>query len=319
MKSSEGAAVEPPDRRTGLVLFGVLDFLVAMLYLIRMLALAFISIAGANPRPSWTLAEELPVSALLALLPAVFFMTLGIGSILGRRWARSLSLVFSALWLALGVLTVACLLLVIPRIVSVAGTRAPLASCGAIALFGILLPGSYVLFYRSPGVKAQCEWLDPQQRWTDRCPGPVLALVMLLVVGASLALGLGFSATRQMLFFGHVLDRGLRLAFAGAAAVQLVIAWALSRRRRWAWIASIAFIAARLAGHVLIVRHVTIDGIERVTASLEKLRPRDKAILEALRPLNLSAAVIGWILLIGLLEIAIAIRAGEWFRETTAI
>ena len=316
MDPSGVAAAERNDPRTGLVLFGVIDLVVAIVYLIRALAIAFVSIAGANPRPEWVLPGELPVFSLRALLPSVFFMALGIGSILGRRWARSLSLVFSSLWLLFGGVTALCLLLVLPTIVAAAGTKPPLLVDGGIAVFGFLLPGAYVLFYRSPRVKAQCERLDPEERWTDRCPGVVLAVVIVLVVGASLSIGVAFSASREMLFFGRVLGGSVRLALAAASALQLLVAWELARGRRWAWFASVAVIALRGAGAILTARGITVDRLEKVASSLERLSPRDRATLGALRSLNAGAALTAWVAAIAVLALAIALRAGTGFRAS---
>ena len=102
MNSSAVAASEPADHRTGLVLFGILDLLFAVLFLIRALVYGLVALTGTNPRPEAVFPGELAVWTLVALAITVFFGALGIGSIAGRRWARSLSLAFSSLWLAFG-------------------------------------------------------------------------------------------------------------------------------------------------------------------------------------------------------------------------
>ena len=53
------------------------------------------------------------------------------------------------------------------------------------AVMYVIIPGVLVMFYGSKHVKATCELWDPQIRWTDKCPLPVLALS--LVAGLSAA------------------------------------------------------------------------------------------------------------------------------------
>ena len=180
-----------------------------------------------------------------------------------------------------------------------------------MAIVGIVLPGANLLFYRSPGVREACEWLDPEKRWTDRVPVIVLAAAMLLVAGAGLALGLGFSAPRQRMFFGDVLEPRYRLAFLGAALLQLLLGWGLVRRLRWAWAGAVAVVAIRTVADVWIVRGLTIDRIERAASSVEGLGPRDRAQLEALRSMHLSVPIMAWVVALGVISLAIVFRAGK--------
>src|SRR5438034_406184 len=52
----------------------------------------------------------------------------------------------------------------------------------------VILPGAWVLFYRSRHVKATCESYDPMVRWTDHCPLPVLAVSLWLTFSALMML-----------------------------------------------------------------------------------------------------------------------------------
>ena len=45
-----------------------------------------------------------------------------------------------------------------------------------MACIYVLLPAVFLVFYQRASVRATCQWRDPQVRWTDRCPMPVLAL-----------------------------------------------------------------------------------------------------------------------------------------------
>jgi len=47
---------------------------------------------------------------------------------------------------------------------------------GSTALVYLLVPLLLATCYQGKHVRATVNWLDPQPRWTDRCPLPVLAL-----------------------------------------------------------------------------------------------------------------------------------------------
>jgi hypothetical protein len=132
---------------------------------------------------------------------AVALVWLGIGSILARRWARAILLSLSGAALCAGALGLVTLAIIMPRLfdaIAHSGQR-PLPP-GALLLMKvvamtfmslyILVPLSIFLFYRSPHVKRTCEVRDPVERWTDRCPLPVLALCLLMAFGGIIMLGL---------------------------------------------------------------------------------------------------------------------------------
>ena len=52
------------------------------------------------------------------------------------------------------------------------------------AIIYVVIPGALLLFYRSYHVRRTCEVRDPQQRWTDRCPLPVLIMCLLQISGS---------------------------------------------------------------------------------------------------------------------------------------
>src|SRR5258708_33744181 len=54
----------------------------------------------------------------------------------------------------------------------------------AMFVIYVVIPGAMVLFSRSTHVKLPCEARDPVPRWTDRCPLPVLAVVLIQAFGA---------------------------------------------------------------------------------------------------------------------------------------
>jgi hypothetical protein len=183
------------DRRTGLIVFGVLQALLGGLCFL-FVPLLFLSqamqarVTGAPP----AYRMMLPAVGIYGAM-AVVFLCLGIGSILARRWARALSLILAWSWLAVGVVTVIVTWVVLPRTLAMpvapnqamppgAARVVMIVSLGMVSMLFVVLPGVLLLFYRSPHVKATCEARDPVARWTDACPLPVLGLALWLASGA---------------------------------------------------------------------------------------------------------------------------------------
>ncbi len=241
------------DRRAGLIFFGVLEVLLGIVCLLAVVLFAFVSrmqghmaAQGGAARAPFSMMAVLVIYGSLA----VFFGWMGVGSMLGRRWARALMLVASVFWLVVGVLAVAFTACIMPGAMSAAsggGGKLPASAIstaiGITVLFMsvlfIILPGALVLFYRSPHVKGTCERLDAMERWTDRAPLPVLGLSLIL---ASYAAGMLTMLGMSVLpVFGYLAKGPLALIVALLAAVLFrVLAVYTFRRRRWAWVASLA-------------------------------------------------------------------------------
>src|SRR5271156_3567557 len=110
---NEAGAVPPlefHDRKTGLIIFGVLLILLGcgagMLVPLMLLgAMLPVHAAGVEPTPIRLL---LP-GVFVYLLLAVAFIWLGIGSLLCRRWARALALIIAWTWLLSGLMVLPCM------------------------------------------------------------------------------------------------------------------------------------------------------------------------------------------------------------------
>lgn len=104
-----------------------------------------------------------------------------------------------------------------------------------LLFFYLIIPGTLFLFYRSPHVKRTCEAKDPRERWTDRCPLPVLALSLFAAFGAGMILMI-LPFVRAFPVFGLIATGlsgvVLMVAYAGT---MLYIAWGLYRLRIGAW------------------------------------------------------------------------------------
>src|SRR5258705_12611801 len=133
--------------------------------------------AGAGPAPDATAsrAGTLPSVVVLAAVAALN-VWLGVGSVMAKRWARSLLVIVSGLWLAAGIGGVAGLALMLPRLLDAMSAGQPAAGAtgatvtlvigASFALF-VLVPGAMLRFYGGGDVKATCEARDPRPAWTD--------------------------------------------------------------------------------------------------------------------------------------------------------
>lgn len=212
------------DRTGGLILFGILHILFGLVCAGFILLMAVMSELGARGRgtqlPTYVFASNVIIYGLLAL----YFFSVGIGSIRRRRWARALALVVSWMWLIVGLLTAAVLGVMLPRLLKNMPADGATIMTGVIFatvfVMYIFIPGLIILAYRGPNVKATVEHYDGKVRWTDRVPLPVLAVVLLLAVGALSLLATTAYATIPI---GNMIVTGVPamiicLAFAGLLA-----------------------------------------------------------------------------------------------------
>ncbi|HEY1257035.1 MAG: hypothetical protein ABSF76_01845 [Opitutaceae bacterium] len=238
------------DRKTGLVIFGILEIAIGAicgLAILLMLLGQAIASRGSNPPPG--LQVLVPVIALYSLM-ATAFIWLGIGSILARRWARAILLCLSAVALVVGIISCAFMAFVLPHMFDAVAQQSRTALQPAALLmmkvftavfmlvFYIIIPGALFLFYRSPHVKRTCEARDPVERWTDRCPLPVLAISLLLGMGGVFVLGV-VTRFHVLPFFGTFVSGSAGLALSlvfGGLLLYLACAFYRLQVRAW-WIA----------------------------------------------------------------------------------
>lgn len=173
---------------------------------------------------------------------------LGIGSILARRWARALLLIFSWCWLIAGIYCAVCMAFCLPKVLAItAGAGAHLGPSDHLMrviswdtlLFGwlfVVMPAVWTFFYGSSHVQATCEERDPRPAWTDRCPLPVLGMCVVSACWVPVLLLSAAIGPRVFTFFGRFLTGlpavGVQLC---VAAVWASAAWALYRLRSWGW------------------------------------------------------------------------------------
>ncbi len=264
------------DRSAGLIVFGILTILLGFLAGLFVLLMLVGQAASTRATGAATpLSAILPAVAVYGVL-AVALVWLGIGSILARRWARALLLIFSWSWLVMGVVMLVFLMCFVPKIMAnlpssgTAGQPAmPEAAkvgmiVGMLLTFGFmfgLLPAVWTFFYNSRHVKATCETRDPVTRWTDACPLPVLGLCLWAAFSVPMMLVMPITRHCVMPFFGTFLTGVPGALFCLAlAALWSYAAWRLYKldARGW-WVILIALCVFMVSSLVTFARHDLVE------------------------------------------------------------
>ena len=268
-------AVDPSgdfqDRKTGLVIFGILTVLMGgltgLFVPFMMWGQAMAAKAG-TPQNAGLMAPVIVIYGGLAIV----LVWLGIGSMMARRWARALLLIFSWSWLIMGVASMGMMALMLPHIMQATNAgRAPgqpalPASANALIMvipmiimgvMFILIPGAWILFYRSRNVKATCEARNPVLRWTDRCPLPVIAACLWLAFSSVMMLLSAVSYKGVLPVFGTFIVGPLGMAlYVLLAWIWGYAAWAFYKldRRGW-WLIVASFTLFAISAFITYSRH----------------------------------------------------------------
>lgn len=246
---------QPPfrDRSTGLKVFGVIQIILGAF------ASLFIPLSLLGALMSRRLSDTaMPIGTYLqtcltyAAL-AIVLIILGIGSLRLRRWARALTLILSWISLIGGVLATILITAFLPAAFAAGLRRAADANPNAgslptgvtaviltlviifFAIFLVAIPLSFVLFYSRKDVAETCQHHDPVERWTDRCPLPVLAASVLFAYGAIYHVFVGIT-TPMIPSFGRYLTGvpGAAVCLSQAILELLLAVW-FYRVRLFAW------------------------------------------------------------------------------------
>ena len=278
-QNPKAAPIEPTlppvpykDRSAGLIVFGILTILLGSLsgLLVPLMLVGQMASAKATGAPP-PFSAILPGISIYGLL-AVALVWLGIGSIMARRWARALLLIFSWSWLVMGMLVLVSMAFFIPKILAnlpTSGTAGhPALPSAAIAgmmvgmflvfgVFFVILPAVWTFFYNSRHVKATCEARDPVTRWTDACPLPVLGFCLWLVFSVPMMLIMPIAGHCVMPFFGIFLT-GVPAAMLCLAFADLwsYAAWLLYKLdvRGW-WLILIALCVFMVSALMTLAQH----------------------------------------------------------------
>jgi hypothetical protein len=259
------------DRSTALIVCGIIEILGGALC---SLAIPFLFLSAMLTRKvagGGVPLRSLPASVLTYSIMAAVLMTLGIGAIQAKRWARALNLILSWISLVMGILVTGMLIVVLPTSLRIGMQAAhhqdsPEVSTGImaailtfmivfLAIFFIAVPLAFLLFYRTKNVEETCRHRDPVERWTDRRPLPIIAMALLVVFGGLYSLVVGIS-TPVFPFFGRYLA-GIPgvIVFILFAGIEAYIAVLFFRMRVAGWWLALAAWTFRLASTVVTYAH----------------------------------------------------------------
>jgi hypothetical protein len=315
------------DRSTGLLVFGILEIaggaLSALILPIMLLGTVIGPKVAGGPPP---LRSVIP-SALTYAIAAVVLVTLGIGAIQAKRWAWALNLILSWMWLIVGTLVTGLLVFVLPsgflagmKTASAQNPNAPPVSPAVaavivtfvivlFAVFFIIVPLAFLLFYRSKNVEETCKHRDPVGRWTDRRPLPVTAVALLAAVGSLYYLVMSFT-TPLFPFFGRYLTGAPGgIACLMFAVLDVFIAITLLRVNIVGWWVALAAVVIRVvSAAITYARADLMQAYARVGWSSEKI--------EAMRnnPLFRANAILWVSLVFMVLYLGFLIWLKRYFR-----
>ena len=207
------------------------------------------------------------ILVLVLVIPFVVGWWLGVGAVRLRRWVRPMVLTLGTLTVVTSVLGLVAVVTFAPAMRDTVHDHSGGAKVGEQlvvvglvvmlglwVLLGIVFPGVFVRFYRSPAVKAMLEYYDPVPRWTDRCPVPALGVAVGLALLGAMALASAPEGTYPT--FGTVLAGPSAVAACiGLAAVAFVLARLTYRRSPVGWWGAMAFLLCTSVGSALTLFH----------------------------------------------------------------
>jgi hypothetical protein len=288
------------DRKTGLVIFGVLELLLGAFCVLALplmiLGQVLAARAGDGTAQFRIIAPAIAVYAVMGAL----FITLGVGSIRARRWARTFSLILGWSGLILGVIGLVAYTFILPRMLNTQMPNGQVLPPGArvfvmlialtlMSVIFVVLPGALVLFYQSRHVKATCEARDPVVRWTDGRPLPVLGLSVWLFFGGICLVLMPVAYRGVAPFFGELLS-GMwgGLFYVALAVVFLYLARETYRLKPMSWWITLALVL--VFGVSNVVTFARVDLIE-----MYKLMGYPESQLRLMEQLNVfQGSALAW-------------------------
>jgi MFS family permease len=248
----------PPlkDRKTSLVLVGILDILIGLACaLMAPLMISSYFLAKTAPTTQAQATLTLGMTAMTCAIflgAAVLAIWLGVGLCLCRRWARTLLLIAGWFGLVVGVLSMAYMIFAMPNIFNQIAQKPNITPeiisimkwvfFSIISVIYILVPGVHALVLGHPNVRDTCQFRDKKSRWTDTVPAPVLALSLQMALTCITMFALALYPAVP--FFGLMLT-GLPATIFCVASSALAgwLTWGTYRLQTQAWWGNLCYVA----------------------------------------------------------------------------
>lgn len=271
------------DRKTTLVLVGILDILIGLFMLLLGIAVLLAPLLAKNQSASAPAHSGAIFIFYLAL--AALAAWLGIGLILARRWARALGLIGGWLGLVIGVVAFAVVAYLLPAMLenmqktqpNAAGAMGVVQVTVYVVLFigYILIPGLQVLGLQPQSVKDTCDRRNPVESWTDCCALPVLAMALLWVLGAAVIAIMPFVYGMVFPAFGVILEGvPALLVMLAIAALNAWIAWQAYHLKMTGWWVALGWhLIWGVSTAVTFSRIDLMDLYQKMNFSAEQLKP----------------------------------------------
>jgi hypothetical protein len=279
------------DRSTLLTVFGVVQIVMG-LFTLLLVPFVLLTVFIARKSPMGAMPPGYYVLSIASYtLVAAVMIGLGVGSVKARRWGRDLTLVASWLWLVYGAVTLVMMTVVLPSSM-LAGFKAASANnpqatalpagfaaviatliIAFFAVFMVVLPILFVVFYAREDVKETCRHRDPTPRWTERLPLPVLAASIIFGIGALYYLLLSFTIPLVPFFGKYLTGLPAGVACLVLAALDVVLAVLLFRRMATGWWIAVAAILLRAAAIAFTFRRANLlEAYSRMGWSSQQLQ-----------------------------------------------
>jgi hypothetical protein len=324
------ASVPYADRSTGLLIFGILE-IIGGVFAFLMIPLMLLGMVIGRKAGAATPASSMVTGALTYAGLAVVLLILGIGATQAKRWAWALNLIVSWMWLIGGALVTIMLVFVLPesflagmKQAAAQNPNRPAMSPGVMAViltimivlmavFLVVLPLAFLLFYRSKNVELTCKDRDPVERWTDRIPLPVLAYALLATVGCLYFGVVGFT-TPMFPFFGRYITglpaTSVMLAF---ALVDGFVAVSLFRMKVAGWWVAVIAMGLRVVSTLFTLgRGNLLEAYSRLGWSQKQLEIMSK------NPMFRGNAILWWTVAFTLCYFVFLIWLRRYFRPSAS-
>ena len=275
------------DRSTGLTIFGVLQIMAGGLCAL-MVPLALFGFLMSKKIGGMSMPIGSQVAGVTEyLVAAIILIVLGIGSVQAKRWAYALSLILSYACLIGGILGTITITALLPVIMKTAMHQAPggqqppaalmavilTISVAFLAIFMIVLPIIFLVFYRKKDVWETCRHRDPVERWTDRVPLPILAASLFFFANGCMTI-FSVAASRLFPLFGiYIVGIPGAVALLIVAAVDFYLARAFYQIEPASWYVALAARVLLIASTLITtLRNDLMNAYVKLGMSSEQLR-----------------------------------------------